>query len=303
MAKWLLNNAEELAEGALLGLMTAGAVLPQDETLAAKAMQVAGAATIGVGAGIGARHLGARLGRRWHGNELAEGPVRGFARSMGSESIVGGLGAQGRAIKETIERDLRQNTAKRLVAEALEDPANFTRTYGIDADGFLTAAERIAPLQGVSAAASALRDMTPAQRQRFRQTAKEVVPEDVRRLFDADDLVAREASQRIERQIREVADELGKRYPEGLDINHPDAAELRSVLGPIGKLFEGQSLTAEKVLRLLDPAEPVTGEHLGRAIGRFAGDEIGAIGGQALGLMLAQSLGWARPREPVEAAD
>ena len=291
-ASLITNNAEELAEGALLALMTAGAVVPQDETLASKAMQVAGAATLGVGMGIGARHIGARLGRRWgKGAPLKNPTVASFARMTGSESIAGGLGAQGRLVKETIERDLRETTAKSLLRQAEADPETFARTYGMDPAAFLKGVESGTPLQGVSAVASALKDMPPERRAEAVRTLKEAMPEPLRNALDADDLIAGQASGKIDSKIRQMAADLKERFPEGVNVDSPGLEHMKQGLGPMAGLFEGKTLTAEKLLSLLDPVEPVTGEHLGRAIGRFAGDEIGAILGQSGGLLLARAMG------------
>jgi len=291
-ASLITNNAEELAEGALLGLMTAGAVVPQDETLAAKAMQVAGAATLGVGMGVGARHIGARLGRRWgKGAPLKNPTVASFARMTGSESITQGLGAQGRLVKETIERDLRDTTARSLMRQAEADPEAFLQTYGLDPAAFLQGAGNTAPLQGVSAVASALKDMPPERRAEAVRALQDSIPEPLRNALDADELIAGQASSTIDTTIRNMAADLEERFPDGMSIDSPGFEDAKQKLGPMAGLFEGQTLTAEKLLSLLDPVEPVTGEHLGRAIGRFAGDEIGAILGQAGGLLLARSMG------------
>jgi hypothetical protein len=42
---------------------------------------------------------------------------------------------------------------------------------------------------------------------------------------------------------------------------------------------------------LLQPTVPITGEHIGRAVGRFAGDEIGVLTGMAAGGLVANQLG------------
>jgi hypothetical protein len=42
---------------------------------------------------------------------------------------------------------------------------------------------------------------------------------------------------------------------------------------------------------LLKKPNEITGEHIGRAVGRFAGDEIGAVTGMQLGALAAGTLG------------
>ena len=48
---------------------------------------------------------------------------------------------------------------------------------------------------------------------------------------------------------------------------------------------------------LMNPVQPVTGEHVGRAVGRFIGDEVGVLGGLAAGSLLAQQLGIDSPKD------
>ena len=48
---------------------------------------------------------------------------------------------------------------------------------------------------------------------------------------------------------------------------------------------------------LLNAAPPVTGENVGRAIGRFAGDEIGVLAGLSAASALAGPLGIQSPKD------
>jgi hypothetical protein len=42
---------------------------------------------------------------------------------------------------------------------------------------------------------------------------------------------------------------------------------------------------------------PITGEHVGRGIGRLIGDEVGILGGMGTGLLAAQALGLQGPKD------
>lgn len=65
-------------------------------------------------------------------------------------------------------------------------------------------------------------------------------------------------------------------------------------LDPETRAFvEKQGMTADNIRKIgLGDTEPVTGEHLGRAIGRLLGDEAGVLLGMGAGTMAATALGY-----------
>ena len=48
---------------------------------------------------------------------------------------------------------------------------------------------------------------------------------------------------------------------------------------------------------MMSPKKPVTGEEVGRAIGRAAGDEIGVLGGLGVGSLISSGLGIDSPKD------
>ena len=57
------------------------------------------------------------------------------------------------------------------------------------------------------------------------------------------------------------------------------------------KLPGSETTFGELTASMLNPVPDITGEHVGRAAGRFWGDEIGVIGGIAAGGLAANQLG------------
>lgn len=107
-------------------------------------------------------------------------------------------------------------------------------------------------------------------------------PQEFLREVDLYNLIGRRAAGGIDEFIEKVGDEFRKDAAE--ETTSPQAREM---LGQLGDFWLGGK---EKPLA-------VTGEHIGRAAGRFIGDEVGILGGLAAGSMLSQALGIESPKD------
>lgn len=269
--KWFLTDprGEEVLEGTLGGLMAGGALIGSGEAPGEIALKTAMAILGGIGLGSAGRYLGAKAGRAiGKGQPLRDqsGMIATLARTMGSESTSEGLAQQGQVMKTAVQEALVNETSAQMAREAAANPAAFMQRHGITKDQF----ESMMPMvqQGRAAAGmmKALEAMPAEQRQQLMNAA-------LRDYEAVERVVATNAAQQMDRNINSVADSLGKLGGEGSEA----AAYLRN-------LATGQ-------------APPVTGEHVGRAAGRFIGDEVGILLGLAGGDVLAQQLGMESPKD------
>ena len=83
-----------------------------------------------------------------------------------------------------------------------------------------------------------------------------------------------------------------------LDVRHPHLDQFvlpwlcQSFFVVQNKTVPGTDINIGSAFEsLLKDSKPVTGENVGRAVGRFIGDEVGAVTGLGLTGMLASSLG------------
>lgn len=262
---------EELAEGTMGGLMAGASQLGSDQEWGQTALETAAAIAGGIGMGMLGRRIGAGLGKRIHRRDLAnqEGLLASAGRMLGSETTAQGLKHQGQAMKSVIQESLVQETSARLAREAALDPAGFVSRYGITPEQLQRIDPQMRAGRTGAAALRTLETMPPEQR----KAALDAILSEYEAVENA---VAREASRGIDRTIESLAKDLE---------DTPDK-------------IPGTDYTPSEALRgLLNPAPKITGEHVGRAAGRFLGDEIGIIGGLAAGSLLAQQLGMDSPKD------
>lgn len=251
---------EEILEGTVGGLI---AGLPmffvQDQDPGAAALMTAGGVLGGIGVGMAGRKIGAHLGKHFHPEALKDqdGVIAALARTTGSESLTQGLEQQGRMMRGQVADYLVERQAMDMVREGRVSPELMEELRGI---------------RQVSSAVDALRGMTPEQRAGlFGQTG--MTPEKMERLSQLEKELTTGAAEQMDRHLMEAAELLER---EGSAI-------------PV--------LTPEMLRGMTQPPEAVTGEHVGRMIGRVAGDEIGVLGGIGLGGLLASQLGVQSPKD------
>lgn len=86
-------------------------------------------------------------------------------------------------------------------------------------------------------------------------------------------------------------DEANKELQQGLEAlaeQGVDPGLLGDVAGKLGNGVNSLSLQAPP---------PVTGEHVGRMLGRFIGDEVGIMGGVGAGALISQAMGFQTPKD------
>lgn len=109
-------------------------------------------------------------------------------------------------------------------------------------------------------------------------TAAEV-PSVMKQLDMLDEIISTGAKKKIP-EMGKAIQETGRKIQDGSIGKIPEAAQ------PFGKIMEelGEGFSME--------ASPVTGEHLGRAFGRAAGDEIGILAGLGSASLISQQMGF-----------
>jgi hypothetical protein len=271
---------EEILEGTTGGLIAGASQLGSDQTAGEIALQTAAAIAGGIGLGMAGRRLGAAIGKRIQPRALEkqDSMVANLARMVGSETTAGGFRDQGAVTKSAIQEALVNETSSRLAREAMQDPAGFAKRYGVSADLFSRVMPSVQVGRTSAAAAEAIKAMPPEMRQ---QAMKKLADYEL-----VENLITQKAAGGIDELIASVAstaDQLGK------DLDPGELEDLQSLLKGKGP---GDALRS-----LLNPVPPITGEHVGRAMGRAIGDEVGVLGGLAVGSLLAQQLGMESPKD------
>lgn len=271
---------EELLEGTAGGLMAGASQLGSDQPLGQTALETATAIAGGIGLGMAGRRLGAMAGKRLHKGPLKQqdSMVANLARTLGSETTAGGLRDQGVVMKSAVQEALVNETSARLAREAMENPAEFAKRYGISAEQFAQVLPNVQVGRTAAAAAEALRVMPPELKEQALKKLSEY--EAVERL------ITQKAAGSMDELIKDAATAFDR--VQG-DL---DAADLEG----LQEMLKGRN-PSDAIRSLLNPAPPITGEHVGRAVGRVIGDEVGVLGGLALGSVLAQQLGMDSPKD------
>jgi len=270
---------EELLEGSMGGLLAGASQLGNDQPWQQTALQTATAIAGGIGMGILGRRLGAQIGRAVHKAPLKEqdSMVANVARMTGSETTASGLRDQGAVAKTAIQEALVKQTSADLLREAAASPAEFARKYNIPADVVQQYLPRVEAGRLGAAALQAYKDNPQVREQIARELSK---------YESVEKLVTGKAAGSM--------DELLTRIAQGAD-------EVLQGMGPeevaqVESLLKTRS-PGDAVRSLMKPVQPITGEHVGRAVGRFIGDEVGILGGLAAGSLLAQQLGIDSPKD------
>ena len=277
LLQWFLTDprGEEVLEGTMGGLMAGGALLGSGEAPGEIALKTATAILGGIGLGMAGRKIGASIGRRVNVDEAGaprslkdqQGLLAMMARTAGSETTHEGLAQQGQVMKAAVQEALVNQTSARMAREAAENPTAFAQRYGITPQQFETMMPNVQAGRVAASTLQAMESMPPEQR-------KQLMDAILRDYEAVEKAVTSNAARGIDDNLNRVAEELGK-------SDEPKASEVAAFL----KNFTQGS------------APPVTGEHVGRAAGRFIGDELGILGGLVAGDVLAAQLGMESPQD------
>jgi len=276
LLKFLMSPmGEEVLEGTMTGGVAGLSQIGNDTTPQEIALKTVGGIAGGIGLGIAGRRIGAAIGKRINPNALKnqEGMLATFGRMTGSESTIEGLKHQGQIGKSMIQEALVQETSSAMLEDAIKNPNAFATRYGVTADQFQQAIPYVK--QGRKAAAAARTYEMLSEKERH-----ELVQNVMKTYKQVEQAVVTNAATGMDKTIERIA-------------NNPISKETM-----IPGVDKSVSQMLERVqYSLLGSAPPITGEHIGRAIGRFAGDEIGILAGMAGASALAGPLGMQSPKD------
>jgi hypothetical protein len=132
--------------------------------------------------------------------------------------------------------------------------------------------------------------------------SKGVLPSTVsKEQLDVLDNLTAESSRVARRMVEDSAEEQAN-FTSNLKIDLQKAAADQSgstskEVQELARMIDGQ-LDPEAIKgMILGKQKPITGEHVGRMLGRVLGDEIGILGGAGVGALLASQLGWQSPKD------
>lgn len=258
---------EEAQEGVLGGLMAGAGMLGTDTPLPQVAIQTLGAMALGTGIGMLGKTIGARVGKAIHPQALKnqEGQLANFGRVAGQKTLQSGVAETVRMAKGQIKQELKNQTTASLMNEALQNPVAFAGKYGVEAETFKKYHSMVNQAGQGRAALETLENLTPEMRSQVAAKANQMMNQGFNQV---EDLINTQAASQLDRNLTQMAEKArGKKIP---GINQD-----------IGEVYEA----------LLKEPTGITGEHIGRAIGRFAGDEIGVVTGIGVGGMISNAMG------------
>ena len=275
---------EELTEGVVGGGLAGGALLGTDTPLEQVALQTALAMGGGVGLGMAGRRLGEMIGNQVHKDPLKnqEGLLATAARIMGNETTMAGLKEQGTVFKDTMQEELYKQKSADMIEEAINNPAEFSAKYGIDADQFKVMAPNVTAGREAAHILTALNAMPPEMRQAMTEELIESYKPQIDQYRKVEQLVGNNAAGSIDEGLNNFIKKLEKLE----NSNSPDDKQKAQL---IEQMAGGKG--SEYFKSFSTPTKPITGGNVGRMIGRFLGDEIGILGGMAVGGALAQGMG------------
>jgi len=257
------ESIEGIMAGGTAGLSLIGSDTPAPQIV----LQTLGGIAGGIGIGLLGKNIGAAIGKRLHPQALKSqtGPLATFGRTAGQKTLAGGAAETMRYAKGQIKQELKQQTSAQLLNEALQNPQAFGAKYGVDAETFKKYHTAVGAAGQGRAGLEMLENLSPEQRQQMGKNVQDLMNQGFNQV---ENLINVQAAANMDNNIAKMAMlQRGKTVP-GLDLD-------------IGAAFES----------LLKTPKDITGEHVGRAVGRFAGDEIGVITGMGLGGVLANTLG------------
>jgi hypothetical protein len=248
---------EGLAGGALAGLP----MFFQDNDPGQAALATAAAIAGGIGMGMAGRRLGRRIGESVHPGALAdqEGLPATVGRLLGQETMGEALGEQGKM--------LRSQVADYLVNEQ----ATKMRMSGVSGKDL----DQVMGLRKVKGLAEVIDNAPPEMKEHLLKA----LDEDLARLRPLEQELVNGAVETMDEKIKRMVSTAEDAQANGIDLGVPS-----SFVEALRSMGDG-------------PAKPVTGAHVGTAIGRVLGDEIGVLGGLGLGMLAGQQLGLQTPKD------
>lgn len=269
--KFMRLQQSDLFQEGIEGIMaggTAGLSLIGSDTPAPQiALQTLGGIAGGVGIGLLGKNIGAAIGKRLHPQALKNqsGLLASIGRLTGQKTLASGGAETMRYAKGQIKQELKQQTSAQLLNEALQNPQAFAGKYGVDAETFKKYHTVVGAVGQGRAGLEMLENLSPAQRQQMGKGLQDLMNQGFNQV---ENLINVQAAANMDNNIAKMAMlQKGKTVP-GIEMD-------------MGEAFE----------KLLQGPKDITGEHIGRAVGRFAGDEIGVITGMGLGGALSGALG------------
>jgi hypothetical protein len=246
---------EEVIEGTLGGTMVVAPQFFSEEDPRENALQLALAIGGGIGVGMAGRRIGASIGKRLHGGEIKNEFANAIGGTMGQERMSTG-----------ITHAMSQMSAMNTIGGLQTAGTRLRNDLGALSDDAFKAAYPDLAKAGLLPSTA-----TPQQ-------------------FEALSAFEQQLGRGVREQLQEQAAEMGE-YATKLKGAAADqslglSGDQRELAAKMGELTEGLEGA------LLGRRDPVTGEHVGRAIGRFIGDEVGILGGVGIGALIAQGLGW-----------
>ena len=274
---------EEILEGTAGGLLAgAGTAAGGDIEFGDALIRTGSAIAGGIGLGMAGRRLGSRIGKKIQPKALKdqESFVANTARMLGSETTVEGLKSQGNILKNTVQQGLVNESVTNLVEQARKDPSMFQKTYNIDPQSFLKNANNVKYGNAGVAFLNTVKDISPEKRKIL--TDKIMNEMGLEEFSKSENLVRERASANIDNLVNAAM--------KG-ELDSAATAELLKNTG------SKSGSIADIVTDMMSPKKPVTGEEVGRAIGRAAGDEIGVLGGLGVGSLISSGLGIDSPKD------
>jgi hypothetical protein len=252
-------------EGVLGGGLAGMGLLGTDTPLPQVAIQTLGGMALGTGIGMLGNRMGAAIGKMLHSAPLKNqnGLLATLSRATGQKTLMKGGSESIRYGKGQIKQELRKQSTAQLLDEALTNPQQFNAKYGIDADTFKTYQGAVDQSGQFQALLETVQNISPEKR---KEVANLIQNRMNQGFNQTENLINTQAANSMDANLGRMAEQT-----KGTMIGDTD----------LGGIFES----------LMQEAQPITGEHVGRAAGRFIGDEVGVLAGLGLGGMAAGAMG------------
>jgi hypothetical protein len=269
LARYLsTEQGEEVMEGTIGGLLVGlPTFFDPDTDKRQAALQTALAIGGGIGLGMAGRRIGAHLGKQMHPDEIKHEGLAQIFRFAGQERMTDGAAIAARELsaRAGLERLEHQINQMKFDLATLDDEA-FKAAYPA------AHAAGIKPSAAKQDTEVLLNNLTSVNQEIFGRARQ----------------LEKERGEQAAAAMGDMRSKLDEIDPADLPPELADQlGDAKDVTGRLKDMVD--TYNADQ--------QPVTGEHAGRAIGRFIGDEVGILGGLGLGGMLAAGLGIQSPKD------